>query len=187
MQPTFRSEKETVLELHARKSIYEVVRRYAGSHFREIERKSGLSTGSVSYHLTYLVKKGLITEEKDGNISRYYPKEFKSENTQLLGLLRQERIRKILLFLISHENCNQEDIVEFIGLSASTVSWHLKKLVKNNVVNAIKEGRKTRYHILADKEEIINLLITYKESFLDSLVDRVIEMWEMDENKGKNH
>ncbi|KAF5420590.1 MAG: hypothetical protein C5S41_13220 [Candidatus Methanomarinus sp.] len=29
-----------------------------------------------------------------------------------------------------------------------------------------------------EKEEIIRLLIIYKESFLDTLVDRVIEMWE---------
>jgi len=63
-----------------------------------------------------------------------------------------------------------------VALSPSTVSWHLKKLEDNEIVSAVKDGRKTFYKILINDEEIINLLITYQESLLDALVNRVIEM-----------
>ena len=170
--------EKKILELDARKKIYEVVRKYAGSHFREIERKSQLPTGSVKYHLSYLKKHGLVKEERDGNNVRYFPKDFKPENKKILGLLRQKSVRDITLFILTNDNCNHEDIVKTVHISPSTVSWHLKKLEENNIVDSKKEGRKTYYTLLVDKDEIVNLLITYRESFLDAIVDRVVEMWD---------
>jgi predicted transcriptional regulator len=172
-------EKE-ILEIDIRRNIYEIVKKFAGCHFREIERKSGFATGSVKYHLDYLTRNGLITQEKDSGNVRYYPIQFSSENKKLLGLLRQESIRKILLFLLIHEDANNEQIASYVDLSPSTVSWHLKKLESNGIIKPKKTGRKSLYQIMIEKKEIIALLITYKESFLDSLVDNVIEMWEID-------
>ena len=172
--------KKKILELDVRKRIYEIVKKFAGCHFREIERKSGLSTGSVSYHLHYLARQGLIKEEKEGNNLRYFPADFKSKNIKLLALLRQKSVREILLFILIHDNCGHKEMAQSVGLSPSTVSWHLKKLEENNIVGFTKNGRRTSYHILIDEEEIVNLLITYKGSFLDTMVDRVIEMWEID-------
>ncbi len=175
----FLEEKEKkILELEVRKKIYNIVREFAGCHFREIGRKSGLATGSVKYHLDYLAKNGLIVSEKEGNNIRYFPRGFNSENKKLMSILRQESVRKILLFILTHSNCNHEQIVVYVKLSPSTVTWHLKKLEENNIVGFIRKGRKTFYNILVDKYEIINLLITYKESFFDTLVDNIVEMWE---------
>ena len=173
-------EDDRVLDLEVRREIYNLVKKFAGSHFREIERISGLPTGSLKYHLNYLSRYGLIKEERDGNRLRYFPRQFKPENRLLLGLLRQKSVRDILLFILTHGNCNHEEIVQFVGLSPSTVSWHLKKLEDNEIVGAVKDGRKTFYKISIDEGEIINLLITYQESFLDALVNRVIEMWDID-------
>src|SRR3989338_11241297 len=106
--------EKRILELDTRRKIYDIVRKFAGSHFREIGRKSSLSTGSVKYHLSYLVKHGLIKEEKGGNNRRYYPREFSSSNKKLLGFLRQQSIRKIILFIISNESCSHEQIVNNI-------------------------------------------------------------------------
>lgn len=178
--PEFLEEKEKkILELDSRRKIYSVVRQFAGSHFREIERKSGLSTGSVRHHLSYLAKHGLIKEEKESNNLRYFPRDFKPSNKKLMGFLRQESMRRILVFILSHESCNNEQISSFSSLSPSTVSWHLKKLEENNIISSSRKGRKSHYLILADKNEIINLLITYRESFLDSLVDNIVEMWDV--------
>lgn len=170
------SEKK-VLELESRRNIYEIVKKYAGSHFREIERRTGLSTGTVKYHLTYLAKSGLIEEQKDGNNIRYFPKYFDTKNKDILSLLRQKSVRDIILFILTNNNCNHETIVKAVNVSPSTVSWHLKKLQDSNVVGYVKKGRKTYYNILIDKDEIIKLLITYQESFFDSMVDRIVEMF----------
>jgi predicted transcriptional regulator len=169
--------EKKILELDSRRKIFEVVKKFAGSHFKEIERKSNLPSGTVKYHLAYLAKRGLISEEKDGNNVRYFPRQFKPGNRKLLSLLRQKTVRNILLFILTHSECNHEQIVSAVHVSPSTVTWHLKKLEENKIIESRKDGRKTFYTIVIDKEEIVNLLITYRESFLDSLVDRVIEMW----------
>lgn len=178
MPPDSLTEKERILELDVRRQLYRLVQRYAGYHFREIERKSGLSTGSVKYHLDYLARHNLIKQKKEGNNLRFFPLNINSQNATLLGLLRQRSVRHILLFILIHETCNHEQIVESVSLSPSTVSWHLKKLEDAGVICSHKEGRFKSYSIQIEKEEIINLLIIYRESFLDTLVDRVIEMWE---------
>ena len=175
----FDEKEKKILELESRKRVYEVVKKFAGCHFREIERKSSLPTGTVKYHLSYLAKHDLIKEDKDENNIRYFPKEFKLENKKIMILLRQKKIREIILCILLYPDYNHEQISQMVKVSPSTVSWHLKKLEEDKVISYIKKGRKKFYSILIDKDEIVKLLIVYKESFLDSLVNRVIEMWEM--------
>jgi predicted transcriptional regulator len=181
MNQDFYTESEKkVLELNIRKTIFELVRKHAGCHFRELERKSKLATGTIKYHLNYLVKNQLISEIKENNNIRYFPKGFNSENKRTLSVLRQKSVRNILLYILVHEYCNHEQIAKKVNLSNSTISWHLKKLIKSNIIQSHKEGRKTYFKIKINKQDIINLLITYKESFLDQLVNNIIEMWEID-------
>ncbi len=173
------SQKDKILQLETRKKIYALVKKHAGCHFRDLERKSKLPPTSLKYHLNYLTKHGLITEEKEGNNLRYFPNEFNSDNRVLLGLLRQESIKKILVYMLANKNCRQEDIARFSRLSASTVSWYLKKLTNKRIIRAVKEGRNIRYSLFVNENEIINLLITYQIGFIDDLVNRTIEMWEI--------
>jgi len=123
-------------------------------------------------------RKGLIACEKDGNNLRYFPKEFNSGNKKLMGVLRQKSLMRIILFIITHEGCSHEQIAAHVKLSPSTASWHLKKLEEEGMIAPVKGGRKTFYEVSANKEEIAKLLITYRKSFFDALVDRAIEMWE---------
>lgn len=165
------------LDIEARKKIYLAAKKYAGSHFRAIVRASGLSLGSVQHHLHALVKFGLLKEQRRGNNIIYLPIELGSSDAKLLSLLRQAQLRKILLFLLTNIRPSQEEIARFIGISPSTLSHHLNILIQQGIVSAKKDGRKTLYSIMCDKKSLMNLLITHQESFLDTLVDRVIETW----------
>ena len=71
------SYKKSILDLKARKKIYNIVKRYAGTHFRKIERLSKFPTGHVKYHLDYLAKHELIRAEKKDNNIRYFPKKLR--------------------------------------------------------------------------------------------------------------
>ena len=172
------SSERKMLELHARRKIYETVQKSAGCHFREIERRSGLSAGSVRYHLGYLSKHGLLKEEKQQGNIRYFPRSFVSEHTKLLSILRQKSMRDILLFILMHDPCSHEQIARAVSLAPSTVSWHVKKMSEHRIIRERKEGRKTMCTLSVKKEDIMNLLITYKESFVDTLVNNIVEMWE---------
>ncbi len=171
-------EQTPALELAARKKLYDTVKQFAGAHFREIQRASGLSFGSASYHLAYLHRHHLIKEVRDGRNVRYFPINNPIPDEKLLMLLRQRSVRVILLYVFGHEGCTQEEIVSAVRLSPSTTSWHLKKLIGNGTIDARKKGRYTVYSLSIPKERIMKLLIAYKASFVDTLVDGLIELWE---------
>ena len=50
-------------------------------------------------------------------------------------------------------------------------------LEKSNIIGFSRSGKEKGYYLLVNENELVKLLITYKNSFLDTLVDRVIEMW----------
>ena len=170
---------EKILELESRKNIYEIVIKHAGCHFREIERKSHLPYSTLKYHLNFLTKHELIFQQKENNKINYFPKDFQTKNLKLLSLLRQKSTRKIILFITFNDKCYHSDIARYLSLSQSTISWHLLKLINSNIIKADRENHKIKYSLAVNLEEIIKLLIVYKESFLDSLVNRAIEMWEV--------
>jgi len=167
-----------VLELESRRKIYQVVMQHAGGHMREIQRASGMSLGTVSYHLSYLGKHNLIKEEKDGNYVRYYPSTIDIRDEKLLSLLRQRSVRTILLFILTHEGCSHQEISAGVNLSPSTTTWHLKKLIDNGIVVSDKKIKGKAYSLCISKERIMSLLITYRESFLDNLVDGLLDLME---------
>src|SRR3989344_5378876 len=164
------------LELETRRKIYNVIQRSPGLHFREIQRRTGLATGSLDYHVHFLYKHGLIRPEKTGKFVRYFPmtRNWDPQERETLALLRQERVRHLLLYLIQRKRAAASDIAHALGITPSTLSWYLKQLTDKSVIALTKRGRFRFYHVV-DKERIVACLIAHKASFLDGIVDRFIE------------
>ncbi|AEA46190.1 winged helix-turn-helix transcriptional regulator [Archaeoglobus veneficus] len=167
------------IDLETRRRIYELIRTSPGIHFREIERRLKIAVGNLQYHLHYLEKKNLVRSEQDGEYIRYFPKDCRLDEAdrKILSFLRRRTSRRILIHLLSNPGANNKDISRSVNLSPSTVSWHLNKLVEVGIVERKKEGRES-YFKVKDPERVVRLIITYKESFLDRLVEGFVEAWE---------
>ncbi|NYT20051.1 MAG: winged helix-turn-helix transcriptional regulator [Methanosarcinales archaeon] len=168
------------LELDTRKRIYELVRSSPGIHLRELERRSSIVIGSLQYHLHYLEKKGFIYSFTDEEYVRYFARDRKleGEDRKILSLLRRKGCRHILFNLLHDPGMNNKDLAEAISLSPSTTSWHLNKLLKDGIIEKTKAGRSSSFSI-KDPELVAELIIYYKESFLDSLLDNFTEIWDI--------
>ncbi len=167
------------LELDARRKIYDCISKSPGLHFREIQRRTSLATGSLDYHLHFLHKNDLIRIEKTRGFVRYYTTSvgYEQADKELLNLLRHDKVRHILIFLIEKKRSNASTIAGALKISQSNLSWYLKSLEEKNIIVHKKRGR-FRFYSVVDKERIIKCLLTYKSSFMDSLVDRFITAWE---------
>ena len=167
------------LALGARSKIHKNISKSPGLHFRELQRRTKIATGSLQYHLDFLIKRNLIRAEKNGKFVRYYSSrgEQLGEDETKIGLLRQPSLRKITLFLLTKKRANNEKIAAAVGLSPSTISWHMLKLVQGGLVEKRRVGRKTFFYIV-DSENIVQLIRSYKKSFLDVLVDNFVEIWD---------
>ncbi|HLC93123.1 MAG TPA: winged helix-turn-helix transcriptional regulator [archaeon] len=168
---------ESALQLDIRKKIYNTIKRNPGLHFRELQRRVGIATGALQYHLDFLVKRHLLKTEKETKFMRYYLVRQDFEDTELMSLLRQESMRKIIVFLTQKRFATNTTISSGVALSPSTTSWHLDKLSESGIVEKAKRGRRT-YFKVADKDRVATLLVDYRRSFLDEMVDNFVEVWE---------
>ncbi len=170
------------LELEARRKIYEYIAKYPGLHFRELQRRTQMATGSLDYHLHFLHRNGMIRTERAGRLVLYYPTNvsYDSSDKEILGLLKHSTTRHILIYMIEKKMCNAKNISGTLKMSPSNLSWYLKMLEEKNIIVHKKKGR-FRFYSVVSKERIIKCLLSYKASFMDNLVDRFIEAWELEE------
>lgn len=162
------------LEVESRRRIYEALQDSPGSHFSELKRTLEMATGTLQYHLRVLEERGLIDTREDGRYTRYFPTfEVDRRDKELLGLLRQETPRRIVLDLLEHDGAQLTQVSDRLDLAPSTISFHMDKLVEAEVVEKPERGR---YEIV-DDEQVTNLLVTYQESFADRAVDRIVSLF----------
>jgi predicted transcriptional regulator len=172
------------LELETRKRIYNQIKKSPGINFRELQRRLDLVVGNLQYHLHYLEKRNMITASKDGDYVRYFAKDrsLNENERKTLSFLRRSSCRHILIQLLNNPNLNNKELSQAVDLSPSTISWNLNKLVEAEIIKRIKTGRISTFTIV-DPSALCELLICYKESFLDTLVDGFIDMWEFNSSK----
>lgn len=165
------------MALTPRDRIYSTIVQNPGLHFREIQRRTNIATGALQYHVDYLKKKNFVREEKQGKFSHFYALGNESVDSSLMNLMRQESVRKIIIFLMNKRRATLPTISKNIDLSLSTTSFHMQKLLQSKVVMQKTIIGKIYFYI-SDKERVLILLVQYRKSFLDSLVDNFIDTWE---------
>ncbi|GGL71717.1 winged helix-turn-helix transcriptional regulator [Halocalculus aciditolerans] len=165
------------LSLETRKQIFEYVKANPGIHFSQLKRDLGMETGLLQYHLNELEEYDVLeSEDYHGKRRVFVARELDADERQILATLRYETTRRILLFLLERGPARNTEIAEEIGVTSATISWHLSNLLDEGVVEGVREGRTTRYQV-ADEEQTVQLLIRYRESFVDRAVDRIIDFW----------
>lgn len=162
------------LELTNRKRIFEVVRQNPGVHFRGLQRLTKMPIGVLTYHLDYLADRGLLTVDKQESFTRYFPEgRISREKQRMLAMLRQEIPRGIILFLLMNPGATHGQVLENFTISGGTLSYHVKKLVSSGIISVERTGRESRLTVI-EPDKISDLLIVYRRSFLDRLVDEFI-------------
>ncbi len=168
---------EDVLELENRRKIYQLISKFPGMYLREIEKELGLAMGVLDYNISYLEKKEILTVEREGNRKRYFVKEDISFGDKAtIALLRQEIPRRIVIHLMLNPNASFQDVLAQFNISKSTLSFHMKKLTETDIVGSQKKGRGSFYYVI-DPDNTARVILTYKASFLDNVVDRFADIW----------
>ncbi len=170
-------DKEDVLQLETRKEIFEYVQSNPGVHFSQLKRDLNMETGLVQHHLNTLEDYDVLASEYHQSKRRLFvAEELAEEERAILSSLRYETTRHILLFLMRETRARNRAIAEEVGVSPATVSWHVSRLIENGIVSEIEDGR-TTYYTVADEDLTMQLLMRYKESFVDKAVDNVLDFW----------
>ena len=164
--------------------IIKFIKRFPGIRYRELMRETGLSNGVLTYHLQVLKNSGRIKIEKiNQRVTRYYTYNLNDEEQNLIGFLRQDTTREIILYILHNEFCTFNSIVDYINKVPSTVSWHLSKIKEADIIVVSKKGNVQVYSITKNKQTIIldlidRYIINTDTTKTDKIVNSYIDMRE---------
>ena len=157
--------------------IVKCVNEIPGIRYRELLRITGVSNGVLSYHLNLLDNSGKIRVNRLNNrVTRYFSYDVSLHETYVIGLLRQETSRKIIMYILEKGTCGFNEIILHTRKVPSTISWHMARLKAANIVKVRKQYEFNYYEIGMDRLILQDLLSKYKSSFTEKIVDDYIDM-----------
>jgi len=120
-----------------------------GIRYNDLARITKLNNGVISHFLNVLEKNSLIKTVRcsNGKITRYYSSSISSDHYLIIGYLKSETARRIILFLYFNNRNNFEEIRIHIKRTTSTTSWNLKRLVVDNVILKSRDKKQHCYAI----------------------------------------
>jgi predicted transcriptional regulator len=154
-----------------RKDIYSYIDENPGI------RLARTTNGVLSYHLGKLEKSGEIRIERLSNnrVTRYFVVDIPKKDSDIIGCFRSKVIRNIVYFVLKSEFCSFNEIVDHIDRAPSTIFWHIKKLKEAGILNT-NYGNDHFLYSIADKEMISRILLEYKESFTDRIIENYTDI-----------
>lgn len=160
------------------KRVLQFIQENPGCHLRQIRQELKVSMGTAQYHLGLLEKAGRIASNRHGLFKYYFPiGVFQDNEKNLLEVLSHETTRDVLMFIIEQKNPTQTDIVNKIGVSAASISWHVKRLTELGIITEVKEGKYKRYQLRGDPKYLVSLMKNYYPSLWDRWSNRLAEMF----------
>jgi len=136
--------KDEVLDTYTRGKIHGYIMANPGEHYNAIKRALGMNNGSLAYHLNVLEKEELVKSKTNGIYKRFYPKDMIIPNGGQIHLTEAQKL--ILKNIEETPGISQKDIAALLGVSASTINYHITKLVEMNAVRTERKGIGVRYY-----------------------------------------
>ena len=183
---------EKIFEVKTRKEIYKFIMKNPGLHFREMARSLNIPVSTTRYHINYLEKRNFLSTEFENGYSRYFvSKKIGKNDKKLFNILRETVPRNIILYLSLYSDSSQANMIKFakkwkkhpskigyyLNKHHTTLGFHLKKLIKEDVVESHEVGNEVRYR-LKNPEDIFDLIIRYDKSILADAFGRFLKWLE---------
>ncbi|MBD3227126.1 MAG: winged helix-turn-helix transcriptional regulator [Candidatus Lokiarchaeota archaeon] len=162
--PFLTEEQKENLEQDTRKSIFNLISENEGIHLREICRSLDRKMGVIQYHIQVLEGCNLIDSIKDGRYRRFFTnnKELrKRSNKMIVSFTRRETTSKLLKSIFNHNGTGifHKELAEEANISSQAITWHIKKLIKEEIIKSEKVGRQKKYFILDEHLDFLKSLL----------------------------
>ncbi len=130
-----RTRDDELLEHPRRAQIQQLVQAEPGIHFQDLARRLNLGRGNLEHHLRKLVAAGLLSKVPSNGYTCYFPKGTVDRRLMAAApLLRSEGGRAVLDAVREQPGRSGRELAAALGLSQSTVSYHLRRLEEAGLV-----------------------------------------------------
>lgn len=151
-----------VLNNPTRKTIYDRVCEEPGLGVKELADAADVSYSTASYHLDRLRDADMVVVNRDGNRLSFYQNggAFTEDERELLPLLQNCEAMRVLEDILENPGTYRARIAERLGVTATTINWHLKNLLEAGLVEERREGRTAHLFVPRTRleEDVLPLL-----------------------------
>lgn len=137
---------DEILDDPNRAAIYRLIQKEAGISTKDIAERLELAWGTVTHHLTKLEKRRFVVSKKYGKYRRYFANgEGGTEHKDAVAVLRLDRTGDIAALIRQQPGLTQKAVSQALGVSSSTILWHVKRLEDVRLIRKVREGKLVRY------------------------------------------
>ena len=185
---------EELLILETRRKIYDFIHKHPGIHVRELSRSLKIPKTTLCYHLNFLKKEELISEDSSKRYLRYYvSNKVGIDNKTVLNFLRYETTRNMIILFLHNIVASRSELSNSLNKHPTTIAFHLKRLQDEDIIELAPMGkgfvyRKGETRIiertitgreilfrLKNPKIVYDTLIKHKQSLLDKNSKLIIE------------
>jgi hypothetical protein len=131
-----RIEPEELLRQPTRARIHAVIEAQPGIHFHALARASAVGNGALEHHLQKLEKGGLVLVKRATGYTCYFPKGTDRHVAAAAPAIRSDGSRAVLEAVARRPGASSRELAAELGVSPSTVSYHLRRLHQAGLVHA---------------------------------------------------
>jgi DNA-binding transcriptional ArsR family regulator len=136
-----------ILDDPNRAGIYRLIQAEPGISTKDVADRLHLAWGTVTHHLTKLEKRRFVVSKKYGKYRRYFANgQGGSDRKDELAVLRLDRTGDVAALIRANPGMTQKAVSEALGVSSSTILWHVKRLEEVRLVTKVREGKIVRYY-----------------------------------------
>lgn len=142
-----RLETNELLEDETRQAIYETVKEDPGINLRALAEELDLAWGTLLHHLHKLEKAHMIVTKRYGKYRRCFlnGSTYSKDEKARLAALSTPSTARVAEYVLENPGSTQSEIGEALGVTASTVLWHAKRLKDVELIQTQRDGRYVKY------------------------------------------
>ena len=147
-----------------REIIYQAVLQNSGINQQGIVDKTGLSRGSVRYHLTALLRsQEIVTAEFAGHTHYMVKKADVSIKEQLLLIsLSEKKSATVLFCLWKYKELRIAELAEYADISPSAMRWRIKRLEERGLILREEKESHVSFYLSEDIRDTLKVFLPEK-------------------------
>jgi len=149
--------KRAALEHETRTAIYDHICAHPGIRLGALIQDLGTNRGTVRYHLGRLQEFGMIaTAAVEGQTGYFENRQnYSALETKVLIYFRNPTTQEILAILLESPAASRQELAQRLGITASSVSWHLQRLKADGIILQEKTGGDVQYSLSGESARVI--------------------------------
>ncbi|MCS6767993.1 MAG: hypothetical protein RMJ59_05635 [Candidatus Nitrosocaldus sp.] len=138
------------MEAGNRYIVLNTIKSMPGIRYMELKRLTGLSYGTLTYHLAMLEREGSIRVMRTSRKSRYYPSGVDDLEADVIDCIRSRTCKDVLAVILEHGIATLDMLSKLLNKAKTTVKYHVDRLKYKGIVEGKRIGRYIFYRVKSD-------------------------------------